>query len=247
MKREELIEELRRLIKGVKPYLEIEASLGNQEIPRPAKPRKQKASDLLASQKTLDFVRLPETLEELEEVTRNCKKCLQLCKERKNVVFGEGNPSADLVFVGEAPGYEEDRQGLPFVGRAGALLTKMIEAMGMRRRDVYIANVLKCHPPGNRNPLPSEIAQCLPFLRKQLEILKPKVIVALGSIAARALLQTNLPIGQMRGKVFNYAGTRLLATYHPAYLLRNPYDKPKVWNDLKKVMEILRLESERKR
>jgi len=247
MNRDELINEVRRLIRGVKPYLEIELSLGNQEIPRPAKTQKRAVSGILSSQKTLDFVSLPDTLGELEEVARKCQKCSQLCKERKKVVFGEGNPKADLVFVGEAPGYEEDLQGLPFVGRAGRLLTKIIEAMGMKRQDVYIANVLKCRPPGNRNPLPSEIAECLPFLRKQLEIIKPKIVVALGSIAARALLQTNLSIGQMRGKIFNYEGTRLLATYHPAYLLRNPYDKAKVWKDLQTVMKILRGESEQER
>jgi len=141
--------------------------------------------------------------------------------------------------VGEAPGEEEDRQGLPFVGRAGQLLTKMIEGMNLTRDEVYIANVLKCQPPGNRTPLPSEIVQCLPFLKKQLEIIHPEVIIALGAIAARALLQSEVPLAQMRGKVFTYDEAKLLVTYHPAYLLRSPNEKPKVWADLKKAKQLL--------
>jgi DNA polymerase len=151
-------------------------------------------------------------------------------------VFGVGNPCAELVFVGEAPGAEEDAQGVPFVGAAGQLLTRIIEAMGLRRDDVYIANIIKCRPPANRNPQPDEIASCEPFLIAQLDIIAPKVICALGTFAAQTLLKTKEPISRLRGRWHAYRGIPLMPTFHPAYLLRNPGDKKIVWADVKLVM-----------
>ena len=180
-----------------------------------------------------------EELKKLEEQVKKCTKC-ELCNDRTNVVFGTGNPDADLMFVGEAPGYYEDVQGEPFVGRAGQLLTKIIESIDLARSDVYIANILKCRPPGNRNPNPNEIVLCSPHLIKQIEIIRPKIICALGTFAAQTLLDTKEPIGKLRGKFFEYQGTKFLATYHPAYLLRNPNDKKKVWSDIKKVRDYLK-------
>ena len=158
---------------------------------------------------------------------------------RKHVVFGVGNPNADLMFVGEAPGADEDQQGEPFVGRAGQLLTKIIEAIDLKREDVYIANVIKCRPPGNRNPEPDEVEQCQPFLFRQIDAIKPKVIVALGKFAAQSLLQSTDPITRVRGREFSYRGATLIPTFHPAYLLRNPSAKREVWEDMKKVRAIL--------
>jgi len=163
----------------------------------------------------------------------------QLCKLRTNLVFGAGNPDTDLMFVGEAPGENEDLQGKPFVGAAGQLLTKMIQAMGYKREQVYIANVVKCRPPGNRNPTPEEVAGCLPFLEKQIQIIQPRAIVALGTFAAQALLQTDERISRLRGRLIDSRGTKILATFHPAYLLRNPDAKKQVWEDLQVVMRHL--------
>jgi uracil-DNA glycosylase family 4 len=166
----------------------------------------------------------------------NCTRC-KLHPTRKNIVFGVGNPAADLVFVGEAPGANEDAQGEPFVGDAGQLLTRMIAAMGWAREDVYIANILKCRPPGNRNPEPDEIAECEPFLIRQLAALKPRVIVALGKFAAQCLLRKpDTPISALRGRFHEYQGIRVMPTYHPAYLLRTPSAKRMVWDDLQLVM-----------
>jgi uracil-DNA glycosylase family 4 len=172
--------------------------------------------------------------EELGECTR-CK----LARGRTRLVFGVGDPGAELMFVGEGPGADEDRQGEPFVGRAGQLLTKMIEAMGYRRAEVYIANVVKCRPPENRNPEPDEIEACEPFLRAQIAAVRPKVIVALGKIAVQALLRETSPIGRLRGRWFDYEGVRLMPTFHPAYLLRSPDEKRKAWDDLQLVMKEL--------
>jgi len=169
-----------------------------------------------------------------------CTRC-KLHRRRTNIVFGVGNPHAELVFVGEGPGHDEDLQGIPFVGRAGQLLTQMIHAMGLSRDDVYIANVVKCRPPENRTPEKDEIATCLPFLFRQLTNINPKVIVCLGSVASQALLNTNKSISHFRGQWFDFRGAKLMATYHPAYLLRNPHAKPEVWADLKKVMALLGL------
>ncbi len=177
-------------------------------------------------------------LEELRQEMLVCHKC-PLSKSRTNLVFGVGSPMADLMFVGEAPGRDEDLQGEPFVGRAGQLLNKIIKAIGMDRSDVYIANVLKCRPPGNRNPLPEEIVLCMPYLIKQIEIIKPKVLCALGTFAAQTLLNTKAPVGTLRGKFHEYKGIPFMVTFHPAYLLRNPNDKAKVWEDMKKVRDRL--------
>lgn len=177
----------------------------------------------------------------LREEVITCIKCDALVKTRKSVVFGTGNAKAKLVFVGEAPGFDEDIQGLPFVGKAGQLLTKIIEAMGLTRKDVFICNVLKCRPPGNRNPLPEEVMNCSPYLFKQLDLIKPRVICALGNFAAQVLLRTEQSIGELRGKFYDYNGIKILPTYHPAYLLRNPSEKKKVWGDMKLIMKELSL------
>jgi uracil-DNA glycosylase family 4 len=169
-----------------------------------------------------------------------CTRCKLHTQGRKQVVFGVGNPQADLMFVGEAPGADEDQQGEPFVGRAGQLLTKIIEAIGLTREDVYIANVIKCRPPGNRNPEPDEVATCEPFLAEQIDTIKPKVIVALGTFAAHALLKTDTPISRIRGHVHDYrGGAKLIPTFHPAFLLRSPDRKRDVWEDMKKVRALL--------
>ena len=169
----------------------------------------------------------------------DCTRCKLHALGRTQVVFGSGNPNADLMFVGEAPGADEDVQGEPFVGRAGQLLTKIIEAIGLSRADVYIANVIKCRPPGNRNPEPDEVEQCEPFLFRQIDAVSPRVIVALGKFAAQSLLRTNDPITRLRGREFTYRGAILIPTYHPAYLLRTPSAKRDVWDDMKKVRAIL--------
>ena len=169
----------------------------------------------------------------------DCTRCKLHTLGRKQIVYGVGNPSADLMFVGEAPGADEDIQGEPFVGRAGQLLTKIIEAIGLTRADVYIANVIKCRPPGNRNPELDEVEQCEPFLFRQIDTIKPKVIVALGKFAAQCLLRTTDPITRLRGREFKYRDAILIPTYHPAYLLRTPSAKRDVWDDMKKVRGIL--------
>ena len=169
----------------------------------------------------------------------DCTRCPLHAQGRRQIVFGVGNPNARLMFVGEAPGRDEDIQGIPFVGRAGQLLTKMIEAMGYGRDDVYIANVIKCRPPENRNPEPVEVAACEPFLFRQVESIRPAVIVALGTFAAQALLKTQDPISRLRGRVYQYGGARLIPTFHPAFLLRSPDRKRDTWEDLKKAKAML--------
>jgi uracil-DNA glycosylase len=168
-----------------------------------------------------------------------CTRC-KLHKGRIKLVFGTGNAEARLMFVGEGPGAEEDEQGVPFVGRAGQLLTQIIKAMGLEREDVYIANVVKCRPPGNRNPEPDEIEQCEPFLMRQMDVIKPAVVVALGKFAAQTLLRTTEPISKIRGRFHQVGDTRVMPTFHPSYLLRNPAAKREVWEDMKAVMGVLR-------
>ncbi len=168
----------------------------------------------------------------------NCQKC-PLEKMRTNSVFGSGNINAKLVFVGEAPGRDEDIHGMPFVGEAGMLLTKIIEAMGIKRDDVYICNILKCRPPQNRNPLPEEISICIDYLYAQIDMIKPKIICGLGKFASQTLLGTEEPISKLRGSWREYRGIKFMPTYHPAYLLRNPHDKKLVWEDMKKIMNEL--------
>jgi len=182
----------------------------------------------------------PETLDTVRDALGDCQRC-PLGARRKRLVFGEGNPQADLVFVGEAPGADEDLQGRPFVGRAGQLLTRIIEAMGLKREEVYICNILKCRPPGNRNPEPPEIAACEPFLIRQLAAIRPRIVCALGAVATRALLKTDAPITALRGRFQTYRGIRLMPTYHPAYLLRNPAAKKQVWEDVQEMMRVLGL------
>lgn len=179
------------------------------------------------------------SLEAVREALGECERC-PLARTRKRLVFGEGRADAGLVFVGEAPGADEDLQGRPFVGRAGQLLTKIITAMGLQREGVYICNILKCRPPGNRNPQPEEIAACEPFLIRQLQALRPRVICALGSFAAQTLLKTETPISVLRGRFHLYQGIPLMPTYHPAYLLRNPGAKKQVWEDVQLIMKRLR-------
>jgi uracil-DNA glycosylase len=169
----------------------------------------------------------------------DCQRC-RLAEGRQNIVFGVGNPQAHLVFVGEAPGADEDQQGEPFVGKAGQLLTKMIEAMGYRREEVYICNVIKCRPPSNRNPEPDEVAACEPFLKKQLAALRPRLIVTLGKFAAQCLLRDDTPISRLRGDFRTYEGITLMPTFHPAYLLRDPSKKKEAWADLKAVNAALK-------
>lgn len=181
------------------------------------------------------------TLDQLRDVLGDCQRC-KLCKGRKNIVYGVGNPNARLMFVGEGPGEDEDLRGEPFVGKAGVLLDRIITSgMGIRRDDVYIANVVKCRPPNNRNPEPDEIVACEPFLRRQVEIVRPEVIVSLGNFATQALLGDRTPISRRRGNWHEVLATALMPTFHPAYLLRNPSDKKLVWHDIQLVMERLGL------
>ena len=187
--------------------------------------------------------RAPLQLDDIRAEIGNCQRC-KLAPTRTHIVFGSGNPDAELVFVGEAPGYDEDQQGLPFVGRAGQLLTKIIESIDLKRENVYICNVLKCRPPENRNPEPDEVASCNPFLRKQLAAIRPKIVCCLGTFAAQTVLQTAAPISRLRGKFFDMDGMRVIATFHPAYLLRSPEKKREVWEDMKQIRaELFRLGS----
>ncbi len=188
----------------------------------------------------------PTVLQGLEAIRADigdCRRC-KLAPGRTHIVFGSGNPNAELVFVGEAPGYDEDQQGLPFVGRAGQLLTKIIESINLKREDVYICNVLKCRPPENRNPEPDEVAACNPFLKRQLAAICPKIVCCLGTFAAQTVLQTTASISKLRGKFFDMDGMRVIATFHPAYLLRSPEKKREVWEDMKQIRaELFRLRS----
>ncbi|HVB36160.1 MAG TPA: uracil-DNA glycosylase [Candidatus Acidoferrales bacterium] len=202
-----------------------------------------KSNSLFAANESVEG----DTLERIrEDIGENCRRC-KLCEQRNQIVFGAGAANADLVFVGEGPGHDEDIQGLPFVGRAGKLLTQMIEAMGLRRDDVYIANVVKCRPPQNRAPEPDEIETCSPFLYRQLAVIRPKAVVCLGAIAFQSLTGTRPSMSRIRGQWLEFRGIPLMATYHPAYLLRNPNAKGDVWEDLKKVMAHLGLKLPTKR
>jgi len=233
----------------VKEHLKFLRATGDEFVPA-IKPKQKKAVNPTPTVSTTASpvksaakakVAISKPLEALRKEVAACQKCEELACGRTNIVFGDGSPGAKLVFVGEAPGAEEDKQGIPFVGRAGQLLTKMIEAMGLSREEVFICNVLKCRPPENRNPLPAEIMNCEPYLLRQLEILKPKVICALGTFAARALLKNEDTISSMRGRFFDYHGVKLMPTFHPAYLLRNGSQKKVVWGDLQLIMEELGL------
>lgn len=218
------------ILRSVKAYIEFEKESGVEELFT-----SQSAARLARASAIGDVEQELETLK--KEVLR-CKAC-GLSKTRLNVVFGAGNPKAGLMFIGEAPGSEEDVQGLPFVGRAGQLLTKIIEAMGLRREDVYIANLLKCRPPDNRAPAPEEISACRENVRRQIAIIKPKVICTLGKFASQMLLNTETTISRLRGNFYEYEGIKVMPTFHPAYLLRNPQDKKLAWADMKKIKKLL--------
>lgn len=199
------------------------------------------------SQNTLDIIKswekdhiATDTIEQAKNDITDCCLC-GLHKTRNHIVFGEGNINARLVFVGEGPGYDEDQTGRPFVGKAGQLLTKIIQAMNLTREDIYICNILKCRPPGNRNPLSDEIQACMPHLRRQIRLIQPEFICALGTFAAQTLLETDKPISKIRGSFHDYRGIRVMPTYHPSYLLRNPEKKRDVWNDIKKLIKELDL------
>ncbi len=182
-----------------------------------------------------------ESLEDIRSDLGECQRC-RLARERNKIVFGDGNPGAKLVFVGEGPGFKEDQQGKPFVGAAGELLSRIIQAINLTRNRVYICNVIKCRPPENRNPRPDEIETCLPFLERQIEAIRPDYICALGTFAAQTLLNSTAPISRLRGRFHNYKGIKVLPTYHPAYLLRNPEKKRDVWEDMKMLMKEYRYE-----
>ena len=185
-------------------------------------------------------LRHTESLKDIHGDLGDCKRC-GLSKERTKIVFGDGCEQARLVFVGEGPGYEEDKQGKPFVGAAGKLLVKILEAMHLSREDVYICNIVKCRPPNNRNPKPEEISTCIPFLERQIRAINPEFICALGKFAAQTLLQTDVPISRLRGTFHTYHGIPVMPTYHPAYLLRNPASKRDVWNDMQQLMKCMGL------
>lgn len=224
--------DLGEVIRQATAHLLYARELGVRDVPRAA-PRESGQSSRSAPARTTDPAADLERLR--QETIGDCLRC-KLASGRTTLVFGVGNPRAELVFVGEAPGAEEDSQGVPFVGAAGQLLTRIIEAMGLRRDDVYIANIIKCRPPGNRNPQPDEIASCEPFLIAQLDIIKPKVICALGTFAAQTLLKTKNPISRLRGQWHAYQDIPLMPTFHPAYLLRNPGEKKVVWADIQLIM-----------
>jgi DNA polymerase len=210
------------------------------ESPAPSDPPHLPAAPGSEAPSVPFFASSAQALASIREDLGDCTRCKLHTLGRRQIVFGVGNPDADLMFVGEAPGADEDIQGEPFVGRAGQLLTKIIEAIDLKREDVYIANVIKCRPPGNRNPEPDEVAQCEPFLFRQIDRVKPKVIVALGKFAAQSLLKTADPITRLRGREYRYRDAILMPTYHPAYLLRTPSAKREVWEDMKRVRELLR-------
>jgi DNA polymerase len=214
---------------------------GAEEIDAPAStPSAPEAASVDPGEPVTLIRSASEVLEAIRtDVGPACTRCKLHKLGRSQVVFGVGNPEARLMFVGEAPGADEDEQGVPFVGRAGQLLTKIIEAIDLKREDVYIANVIKCRPPQNRNPEPDEVDSCEPFLFQQIDAIKPRVIVALGKFGAQTLLRTQDPISKLRGRVFEYRGAKLIPTFHPAYLLRNPPAKREVWEDMKLVRTLL--------
>jgi uracil-DNA glycosylase family 4 len=178
------------------------------------------------------------TLEEVRKELGDCKRC-KLHRTRQTIVFGEGNEKATLMLIGEGPGYDEDVKGRPFVGKAGQLLTKILQSINLPREEVYIANIIKCRPPQNRNPEPDEIESCHPFLMKQIKVIQPKIICALGTFSAQTLLKTDVKISALRGKFYDLEGIKVIPTYHPAFLLRNPERKREVWEDMKKIVELM--------
>lgn len=236
---ERTLQDIGEVIDGARAVLEDLADLGLRSI-YPVQPLQPASVAGRGASAKGPGPELPETLEDIRRQLDGCRRC-PLCQGRKTIVFGVGNPQADLVFVGEAPGREEDEKGEPFVGEAGRLLDQILFAMGLSRSQVYICNVEKCRPPKNRDPNPEEIAACEPFLKRQLAVIRPQFIVALGRFAAQTLLKTETPIGRLRGRWFEYEGIPLMPTFHPAFLLRNPAAKKEAWQDMKLVLERLRL------
>jgi len=220
-------ENTNEVISDLKSYLEYLKGMGIVSLPTSEiKPGEPNPSRVM-------------TLEEVRKELGDCKRC-KLHRTRRTVVFGEGNEKATLMFIGEGPGYDEDVQGRPFVGKAGQLLTKIIESINLRREEVYIANIIKCRPPQNRNPESDEIQSCNSFLMKQIRVIQPRIICALGTFAAQTLLKTDTKISALRGKFFDLEGIKVIPTYHPAFLLRNPERKREVWEDMKKIAEWLK-------
>lgn len=235
-------DEIAGLLDSLRVYLEDLRESGLDGLPyapvNGPPPTASSPAPLTASAGDAGSMKETESLEAIRSELGECVRC-ELGHSRNRLVFGVGNPAARIVFVGEAPGRDEDLQGEPFVGEAGQLLTKIIQAMGFGRDDVYICNVLKCRPSNNRNPLPPEIEQCQPFLLRQLKAINPEVIVALGTFAAQTLLVTKEPISKLRGSFYDYHGIPMMPTFHPAFLLRNAEKKREVWADMKEVMKLL--------
>jgi DNA polymerase len=214
------------MIDDLKAYLEYLKEMGITSLPVSETP-----SEKILQPKML-------TLEEVRKELGDCKRC-KLHRTRKTIVFGEGNKRAELMLIGEGPGYDEDVQGRPFVGKAGQLLTKILQSINLPREEVYITNIIKCRPPRNRNPEPDEIQSCNPFLMKQIDVIQPKIICALGAFSSQTLLKTDAKITALRGKFYEFGGIHVIPTYHPAFLLRNPERKREVWEDMKKIVELL--------
>ena len=223
----------RDIIMDMKSYLEYLKLIGIEALPL----FETKAADLLSNPSL--HAPSAKTLEEIRRELGECQRC-KLHRTRRTLVFGEGSEKAKLMFVGEGPGYDEDVQGRPFVGKAGQLLTKIIQSINLQREEVYITNIIKCRPPQNRNPEPDEIECCNPFLLKQINAIQPQIICALGTFAAQSLLKTNIKISALRGRFYELEGIKVIPTYHPAYLLRNPERKREVWQDMKMISERLK-------
>jgi DNA polymerase len=234
-------EELRRLTTGLKEFINYQRRLGLQLIEE--KGQVEKISTSAMSESTPEPTEVM-TLEEIRQEMGDCRRC-KLWKTRAHLVFGVGNPEARLMFIGEAPGAEEDQRGEPFVGEAGQLLNRMLNKMEISRQEVYITNVVKSRPPGNRNPTAEEIAACRPFLLKQIQVIRPRVIVTLGAIATHALLETKDPLNRLRGHWQQWRGFAVMPTYHPSYLLRVPQDRIKTWGDMQKVLVVYRNQEEK--
>jgi DNA polymerase len=227
-------DELTGIIAAARMHLEMERSLGAEHLPFSPERVKELRGRRRAAAGASTAAKKAAELEKLRRELEPCCRC-ELGKGRTNLVFGVGRPDADLMFIGEGPGQQEDEQGIPFVGPAGQLLTKIIEAIGLTRDEVYIANIVKCRPPKNRAPLPEESALCLPYLRRQIEIIRPRIIVTLGNVPTQTLLQTTVGITKTRGIFVERDGILFMPTFHPAYLLRDPNKKKEVWEDMKKV------------
>jgi DNA polymerase len=223
-------EKAQEIVADLKGYLEYLKGMGIEVLPV--------SEEKVKKTITPEAPTLAPTLEEIRKELGDCRRC-KLHPTRRTIVFGEGNKKARLMFVGEGPGYDEDVQGRPFVGRAGQLLTKIIQSIHLEREEVYIANIIKCRPPQNRNPEPDEIGSCSPFLIKQIQAIQPKIICALGTFATQTLLKTDAKITSLRGRTFDFHGIKILPTYHPAFLLRNPDRKREVWEDMKQIAEWL--------